>query len=147
MEVSSPPIQSPGYTNGTTNGHVGLDASQNGINGAEPSSSSSAQQPAIPFDTSVFKSYLQALLPPVLGASPKELQDGIFNDAEFEDRVVKFAAENGGPIYVVKIKENLGAWPVINCVFYWVLITFFMESNHKSVHCPYSTSLGYLNFE
>lgn len=111
MEVSSPPAQSPGYTNGTTNGHVALDSSQHGINGVEPSTSSPAQQPAIPFDTSVFKSYLEALLPPVLGASSIELQDGIFSDPEFDERVTKFAAENGGPIYVVKIKENLGAWP------------------------------------
>jgi dynein heavy chain 1 len=61
-------------------------------------------EPSSTFDTSLFRSYLLALLPPVIGASPAELQS-LFDD-EFEDRVSRFAAEGGGVIYVVKVKEE-----------------------------------------
>lgn len=54
-------------------------------------------------DPSVFRSYLLALLPPVLGASLEDLEDTLF-DEEFNDRVVKFASDGGGVIYVVKTR-------------------------------------------
>ncbi len=46
------------------------------------------QEPASPspFDTSVFRSYLLDLLPPLLGATPDELHDTLF-DSEFNERV------------------------------------------------------------
>ena len=68
-----------------------------------------------PFDVSVFRSYLLSLLPPVLGAYPEELFS-LFED-EFEEKVSRFAAEGGGVIYVVKVKEEaegeakVWSWP------------------------------------
>ncbi|THG97891.1 hypothetical protein EW026_g4197 [Hermanssonia centrifuga] len=62
-------------------------------------------QPTIAaFDPSIFRSYLLALIPPFLGASPDELET-IFDD-EFEERISRFAGEGGGVIYVVKKKEE-----------------------------------------
>ena len=47
----------------------------------------------------------------MLGASLDELE-AIFDD-EFEERASRFAAEGGGVIYVVKVKdESEGACPV-----------------------------------
>ena len=57
-----------------------------------------------PFDSSIFRSYLLSLLPPVLGASLEELES-IFDD-EFEERVSRFAAEGGAVIYVVKVRDE-----------------------------------------
>ncbi|KAG6890505.1 hypothetical protein C0995_007704 [Termitomyces sp. Mi166 len=57
------------------------------------------------FDPSVFRSYLLALLPPVIGAEPDELES-LFDD-EFDEKVSRFAADNGGSIYVVKIREEV----------------------------------------
>lgn len=61
-------------------------------------------EPTQSFDSSIFRSYLLSLLPPVLGASLDELEP-IFDD-EFEERVSRFAAEGGGVIYVVKVKDE-----------------------------------------
>ena len=60
--------------------------------------------PPPPFDVSIFRSYLLSLLPPVLGAYPEELLS-LFDD-EFEEKVSRFAAEGGGVIYVVKVKDD-----------------------------------------
>lgn len=74
------------------------------------------------FDTSVFRQYLLALLPPVLGATPDELEETLF-DSEFDDRVTKFAAEGGGVVYVVKIKHDLGGTrPAHVCVPEWLIL-------------------------
>lgn len=59
---------------------------------------------AVVFDSEIFRSYLLALLPPVIGALPSEL-DSLF-DAEFDERVARFAADTGGSLYVVKSKEE-----------------------------------------
>ncbi|KIP08567.1 hypothetical protein PHLGIDRAFT_34940 [Phlebiopsis gigantea 11061_1 CR5-6] len=59
---------------------------------------------AITFDPAIFRSYLLALLPPFLAALPEEIES-IF-DEEFDERVLKFAAEGGGVIYVVKKKDE-----------------------------------------
>lgn len=56
------------------------------------------------YDTSLFRSYLMSLLPPVLGALPEEFVS-LF-DEEFDERVTRFAAEGGGVIYVVKTKDE-----------------------------------------
>ena len=61
-------------------------------------------KPAIPFDPSVFHSYLLSLLPPIIGASPEELES-IFDDG-FNERVSRFASEGGGVVYVVKKKDE-----------------------------------------
>ncbi|KAF9463127.1 dynein heavy chain [Collybia nuda] len=60
--------------------------------------------PVVAFDAEIFRSYLLALLPPVIGALPEEL-DSLFDD-EFDERVTRFAADSGGPLYVVKTKEE-----------------------------------------
>lgn len=59
-----------------------------------------------PFDASIMREYLLALLPPMFGAQPRELETQIF-DPEFEERVARFAAEGGGPLYVVKAKDEV----------------------------------------
>ena len=87
----------PPFTNGIhrTNGALNGNGDVH-----EPISS----EPAIPFDPSVFRSYLISLLPPILGASSEEL-DSIFDD-DFDDRVSRFAGEGGGVVYVVKKKDE-----------------------------------------
>jgi dynein heavy chain 1 len=82
-----------------------LQAAANGTNGTEQINGNGVHDTN--FDTSVFRQYLLALLPPVLGAAPDELEETLF-DSDFDDRVTKFAAEGGGVIYVVKVKHDLG---------------------------------------
>ncbi|KAI0785919.1 cytoplasmic dynein heavy chain 1 [Abortiporus biennis] len=79
-------------TNGVTNG-----------NGAIHDGAVEPTQ-AIPFDPSIFRQYLLALLPPVIGATPDELLY-LFDD-DFDERVQRFASETGGVIYVVKKKDE-----------------------------------------
>lgn len=80
-------------------------------NGVHQDASSFATPPLpppsapVPFDVSLFKSYLLSLLPPVLGATVEELENTLF-DSEFEERATKFAGESGNAIYVVKTKEE-----------------------------------------
>lgn len=62
--------------------------------------------PAVPFEPALFRTYLLLLLPPLMGASMDELEMTLF-DGEFDERVVKFAAEGATVIYVVKIKEEV----------------------------------------
>lgn len=76
----------------TTNGTLNHDTP------AEPSATAST------FDASVFRSYLLALLPPVIGALPSDLES-LFDD-EFDERVARFAADNGAVVYVVKVKDE-----------------------------------------
>ena len=63
------------------------------------------EPPTSSFDPALFRSYLLALLPPVIGALPEELET-LF-DAEFDERVTRFAAEGGNVIYVVKSKDDV----------------------------------------
>ncbi|KAL0950546.1 hypothetical protein HGRIS_007353 [Hohenbuehelia grisea] len=62
-------------------------------------------EPTTAFDASLFREYLLALLPPVIGASTVDLQS-LFDD-EFDDRVSKFAAEGTEAIYIVKCKDEV----------------------------------------
>lgn len=89
------------------------------LNGTETTST-----PSAPFDIQPFKTYLASLLPPVLGASLNEIEEGIFEDPEFEERVRAWAvgpsaggvtgtaAGSGGGgaavLYVEKIGEGVG---------------------------------------
>jgi dynein heavy chain 1 len=57
-------------------------------------------------DPAVFRSYLLALLPPIFGASLEALESTLFDD-EFDERIVKFASEGGGVIYVTKSRIDL----------------------------------------
>jgi dynein heavy chain 1 len=83
METSPPPVL-------TTNG-----INHDTVTSAEP---------AVTFESEIFRSYLLALLPPVIGALPSELEQ-LF-DHEFDERVARFAADSGGSLYVVKAKEE-----------------------------------------
>lgn len=110
MDVASPPLQS-GFPNGHAspgvNGHDHLNGSS--LDG--PITSTPAAAP-LPFHASTFREYLLALLPPVLGATPSELEDGIFSDPDFEERVTQFATQPGGPLYVAKISDELHGTPL-----------------------------------
>lgn len=111
MDVASPPVQSQsqaGYTNGHASPKVNANESL-AVNGMEPPAASTSASQALPFDTSVFRNYLLALLPPLLGASPIELEEGIFSDIDFDERVRQFATQPGGPLYVAKIADDLNA--------------------------------------
>ena len=57
------------------------------------------------FDSSIFRSYLLSLLPPVIGATTADVES-LFDD-EFDERVSRFAAEGSEAIYVVKVKDDV----------------------------------------
>jgi hypothetical protein len=120
MDGASPPLQSQsqaGYTNGhaSPNVNAGETPPVNGLDA--PAASTSASQ-ALPFDTSVFRNYLLALLPPILGASLIELEEGIFNDIDFDERVRQFATQPGGPLYVAKIADDLNGKSLPHLIAY-----------------------------
>jgi len=56
------------------------------------------------FDTEIFRRYLLDLFLPGIGARSSDLKS-LFDD-EFDERVSRFAADNGGVIYVVQVKEE-----------------------------------------
>ncbi|KAJ4468639.1 hypothetical protein C8J55DRAFT_201221, partial [Lentinula edodes] len=70
-----------------------------------PSETPPAEPTAPFFDPEIFRSYLLALLPPVIGAWPSDLER-IF-DADFEERVSRFSGEGGNVLYVVKAKDEV----------------------------------------
>jgi hypothetical protein len=76
----------------------------NGING-NGSMPHDEAAPSSSFDPAIFHTYLLSLLPPVLGATPEEL-DSIF-DSEFDERVTRFASEGTGVIYIVKRRDEV----------------------------------------
>ncbi|KAH9964086.1 dynein heavy chain, N-terminal region 1-domain-containing protein [Lactifluus volemus] len=76
----------------------------NGINGTSPTPHDEAA-PSSSFDPGIFRTYLLSLLPPVLGASPEEI-DSIF-DGDFDERVARFAGEGIGVIYIVKRRDEV----------------------------------------
>lgn len=82
-----PPL-TPAPVNGTNGHHDGL------------------LEPTTQFDVSLFRSYLSALLPPVVGALPEELDD-LFDSSDFQETVSKFAVEGSDVIYVVKRRVDL----------------------------------------
>ncbi|KAJ3727228.1 dynein heavy chain, N-terminal region 1-domain-containing protein [Lentinula guzmanii] len=64
-----------------------------------------AEPPTPFFDPEIFRSYLLALLPPVIGARPSDLE-ALF-DSDFDERVTRFSGEGGGVLYVVKAKDEV----------------------------------------
>lgn len=92
----STPILENGHGYGEINGG-GLNG--NGITGNGTASTSTA------FDTELFTHYLLTLLPPVIGATQVELEETLF-DAEYEERVTRFASEGGNVLYVQKVKDE-----------------------------------------
>ena len=79
-------------------------------------------EPTTQFDISLFQSYLFALLPPVVGALPEELDD-LFESSDFHETVSKFAVEGSDVIYVVKRRVDLegsvfrDVLSVTSCIF------------------------------
>jgi len=79
-------------------------------------------EPTTQFDVSLFRSYLSALLPPIVGALPEELDD-LFESSDFHETVSKFATEGSEVIYVVKRRVDLegsvfyAMFLVASCVF------------------------------
>ncbi|KAG8716582.1 hypothetical protein FRC09_015536 [Ceratobasidium sp. 395] len=61
--------------------------------------------PAPSFDPAVFRAYLLALLPPVIGATIDELETSLF-DSEFDERATRFASEGTEAIYIVKTRRG-----------------------------------------
>ena len=98
--TSTPPSEGPAFSN------TDMDTAATATNGHhhDPPQSESQTQP-LSFDTDIFRTYLLALLPPVIGALPSEL-DSLFDD-EFDERVVRFAAESGGVVYIVKVRDEV----------------------------------------
>ncbi|THV06252.1 cytoplasmic dynein heavy chain 1 [Dendrothele bispora CBS 962.96] len=89
--MMEPPLTPLPVTNGSLNGSANHEPSPESTN---PS-----------FDASIFQSYLQVLLPPVIGAAPEDLYT-LFDD-EFDERVARFAGEGGEVIYVVKSRDEV----------------------------------------
>lgn len=91
----------------------------NGINGTGPIHDEAA--PSSSFDPDIFRSYLLSLLPPVLGATPADIES-LF-DSEFDERVARFASEGTGVIYIAKRRDEvegtfvLHLFPVSTCQF------------------------------
>ncbi|KAL5495533.1 DYN1_2 [Sanghuangporus weigelae] len=94
LEAPSMPLTPP------TNGTHTLGSADALVDGASTTPAAST------FDPSLMRSYLLALLPPIFGASQSEIDEQVF-DAEFDERVTRFAGEGGGPLYVVKRKEEV----------------------------------------
>lgn len=100
--------------------------STNAAAGAPGTAQSSTGNTPAPFDPALFKTYLRALLPPVINANLEDIE-GLFDDEDFDERVTRFATDVGGGaggghaggggggvggglgvIYVVKVKEEDG---------------------------------------
>lgn len=62
-----------------------------------------AAAPLPSVDSDVFRSYLLALLPPVLGASVEDIEGTLF-DEEFDEKVLRYASDGNSVIYVAKTR-------------------------------------------
>lgn len=92
MATADPFLVPPSHTNGI-----------NGTNGAHHEGPLDTSPSA--FDSTLLRSYLLALLPPLLGAGPEDLYS-VFDD-DFEERVARFASEGNGVMYVSKLKHEI----------------------------------------
>jgi len=81
-----------------------MDAQPTLTNGTSVNGDHTPSEPTSSFDPDIFRQYLLHLLPPVLGANAADL-NSLF-DHEFGERVSRFAADNGGVIYVVQAKDE-----------------------------------------
>jgi hypothetical protein len=79
----------------------------NGINGINGNGSIPHDEaaPSSSFDPGIFRTYLLSLLPPVLGATPEEIESMF--DGDFDERVTRFASEGTGVVYIVKRKDEV----------------------------------------
>ncbi|KAF8710762.1 dynein heavy chain, partial [Rhizoctonia solani] len=105
---------SPQTTTATKAGKMasGLDTPElyaNGTNGTPVLNSDAAlpipPAPASSFDPAQFRTYLLALLPPVIGATVDEIEATLF-DSEFDEKSTRFAAEGVEAIYIVKTRAG-----------------------------------------
>ncbi|KAI0089933.1 dynein heavy chain, N-terminal region 1-domain-containing protein [Irpex rosettiformis] len=101
MALVEPPLTNGNHINGT-----------NGI-----STPDGPTEPAIPFDPAIFRSYLLALLPPLIAATPEDVE--LLFDEDFDARVTRFAGEGGGVIYIVKKKDEVEDDSQPTYTYYW----------------------------
>ncbi|TFY63461.1 hypothetical protein EVJ58_g3234 [Rhodofomes roseus] len=97
-------IESPIPPYSTPNGVAHVNGNGNGNGNLHDGLSDGSAPASTTFDPTIFRSYLLALLPPMIGASPEELES-LFDD-EFDERIHRFVGEGGGVIYVVKKKDD-----------------------------------------
>ncbi|KAH9836656.1 dynein heavy chain, N-terminal region 1-domain-containing protein [Rhodofomes roseus] len=97
-------IESPIPPYSTPNGVAHVNGNGNGNGNLHDGLSDGPAPASTTFDPTIFRSYLLALLPPMIGASPEELES-LFDD-EFDERIHRFVGEGGGVIYVVKKKDD-----------------------------------------
>ncbi|KDQ51322.1 hypothetical protein JAAARDRAFT_140422 [Jaapia argillacea MUCL 33604] len=102
MATPEPPLTPLPPTNGT-NGVNGLHSPDGPMETATIASTTTTAAAA--FDSAIFRDYLFALLPPLIGAAPQDLES-LFDD-DFDERVSRFAAEGGGVMYVVKVRDEV----------------------------------------
>lgn len=95
-------IDSPVPPYSTPNGVAHVNGNGNGNSIASEGLSDGA---ASTFDPAILQEYLLALLPPMIGATPAELES-LFDD-EFNERVHRFSGEGGGVIYIVKKRDEV----------------------------------------
>ncbi|THH07940.1 hypothetical protein EW145_g3047 [Phellinidium pouzarii] len=103
MTAMELPVTLAAQTNGT---HIHMDGPDAGIVAPTAAAAAAAAAAAPAFDPAVLHSYLLALLPALLGAAPDDLEHQLF-EADFDERVARFAGEGGGPLYVVKVKDEV----------------------------------------
>jgi hypothetical protein len=87
-------------------------------NGTTNGDALATPEPTAFFDPEILKGYLKSLLPPVIGAHPADLES-LFDD-EFDERVARFAADNGAVVYVVQTKEETEGTSKCFPMEYWV---------------------------
>ena len=104
----------------------------------DPLQSESQTQP-LSFDTDIFWTYFLALLTlPIIDALPSEF-GLLFND-EFDERVARFAAESGGVVYIVKVKdevEGLSFYLYLHIGAHWETTQMTEEHWHTRTTSPH----------
>ncbi|WVQ93134.1 hypothetical protein IAU59_000198 [Kwoniella sp. CBS 9459] len=77
-------------------------AVEDGMVAPIPPADEATHQP-LDFDLTVFKSYLESLLLPVMSASRQELEDSLFEDPHFDEKALRFATDAGCQVvYITK---------------------------------------------
>lgn len=94
--LDSPYPSTNGHGNGSAHPHSLHDTSTTPPPPSSTPNPSNQNSNSTPFDPQIFKSYLLALLPPVLGAAPDELESLWEDREEFEERVLRFVSDTSG---------------------------------------------------
>lgn len=87
------------------------------LNGSTHPDGQVTPEPSSSFDPTALRNYLGALIPPMIGAAPEDVESIL--DYGFEERVAKFSGEGGGALYIVKVKDNADgtSFDTLSCVF------------------------------